>query len=162
MNHYLSWILSCNQLCKFYDDVTLVTDRAGYDMLIEKLRLPYTDVIVCLDELNKYNPNLWALAKIKAYSIMDEPFIHVDGDVFIWEGIEAPLQGNELIAQNREITTDYYRSMWKGIRPSLSYIPDALIAFDESRNNAAYNMGIFGGSDIAFVNPSLTLGKKIS
>ena len=65
--HYASWILSCNQLHKYYDDVILVTDRVGYDVLIDKLHLPYADVIVCLDELSKYNPNLWALAKIKAY-----------------------------------------------------------------------------------------------
>ena len=63
--HYASWILSCNQLRKYYDDVILVTDRAGYDVLIDNLHLPYTNVIVCLDELSKYSSNLWALAKIK-------------------------------------------------------------------------------------------------
>ena len=88
--HYASWILSCNQLRKYYDDVILITDRAGYDVLINKLHLPYTDVIVCLDELlSKYNSNLWALAKIKAYSILDEPFIHVDGDVFVWDRFDS-------------------------------------------------------------------------
>ena len=85
--NYLSWIISCNQLRRYYDDVTLVTDSQGYDVLINKLHLPYTDVIVSLDCLNHYNPNLWALAKIKAYQSIKEPFIHVDGDVFIWTKI---------------------------------------------------------------------------
>ena len=88
--NYLSWIISCNQLRRYYDDVTLVTDSQGYDVLINKLHLPYTDVIVSLDCLNHYNPNLWALAKIKAYQSIKEPFIHVDGDVFIWTKIDKP------------------------------------------------------------------------
>ena len=82
MDHYLSWILSCNQLRKQYDQVCLVTDQQGYEILVEGLSLPYTEVKICLDTLNGYNPNLWALAKIKAYSIQKEPFVHVDGDVF--------------------------------------------------------------------------------
>ena len=67
MDHYLSWILSCNQLRKQYDQVCLVTDQQGYEILVEGLSLPYTEVKICLDTLNGYNPNLWALAKIKAY-----------------------------------------------------------------------------------------------
>ena len=66
MDHYLSWILSCNQLRKQYDQVCLVTDQQGYEILVEGLSLPYTEVKICLDTLNGYNPNLWALAKIKA------------------------------------------------------------------------------------------------
>ena len=27
--NYLSWIISCNQLRRYYDDVTLVTDSQG-------------------------------------------------------------------------------------------------------------------------------------
>ncbi|WP_036925222.1 DUF6734 family protein, partial [Prevotella veroralis] len=34
--NYLSWIISSNQLRCFYDDVTLITDRQGYDILINK------------------------------------------------------------------------------------------------------------------------------
>ena len=50
--NFLSWIISCNQLRCYYDDVILVTDRQGYDMLINKLRLPYTGAVVSLDDLN--------------------------------------------------------------------------------------------------------------
>lgn len=58
--HYMSWILSCNQLRKYYDEVELFTDSLGYTILIEKLKLPYTNVHVVLDELNNYHNNLWA------------------------------------------------------------------------------------------------------
>ena len=67
--NYLSWIISCYQLRRYYDDVTLVTDSQGYDVLINKLHLPYTDVIVSLDCLNHYNPNLWALANLAGLAV---------------------------------------------------------------------------------------------
>ena len=149
--HYASWILSCNQLRKHYDDVILVTDRTGYDVLIDKLHLPYTDVIVCLDELSKYNSNLWALAKIKAYSALDEPFIHIDGDVFVWDKFDSCLENHDLIVQNIETTTDYYRTMWNEIRPSISVLPEVMEDYDQNVSHKAYNMGIFGGNDILFV-----------
>lgn len=44
--HYLGWILSVNQLKKFYTQVELVTDSYGYDILIEKMNLPYSKVHV--------------------------------------------------------------------------------------------------------------------
>ncbi len=149
--NYLSWILSCNQLRKFHDDVILVTDKAGYEILIKQLHLPYTDTIVCLDELNCYNSNLWALAKIKTYSIMNEPFIHVDADVFTWDKFSDSLVNYDLIAQNIETATAYYRDMWESIRPAINYMPTPMIRYDQNIDNKAYNMGIFGGSDIAFI-----------
>lgn len=151
LDHYLSWILSCNLLRKQYNHVSLVTDQQGYHILVEELGLPYTEVDTCLDSLVEYKSHLWALAKIKAYSIQREPFIHVDGDVFIWEPIDIPLEGNDIIVQNRESISDYYRTMWKSIKPIIKDIPILLRPFDQKRNGGAYNMGIFGGKDISFI-----------
>ena len=149
--HYASWILSCDQLRQYYDDVILVTDKAGYDILIKRLHLPYSDVIICLDELSKYSPDLWALAKIKAYGALDEPFIHVDGDVFVWDKFDSCLGDYDLIAQNIETTTDYYRTMWNEIRPAIDILPEAMEEYDQDISHKAYNMGIFGGNDILFI-----------
>ena len=142
--NYLSWIISCNQLRRYYDDVTLVTDSQGYDVLINKLHLPYTDVIESLDCLNHYNPNLWALAKIKAYQSIKEPFIHVDGDVFIWTKIDESLRDYELIVRNEETTTDYYGKMWRDIRHAISYMPEEMkrmtILSLAKANKSSYNV----------------------
>lgn len=64
LDHYLSWILSCNLLRKQYNHVSLVTDQQGYHILVEELGLPYTEVDTCLDSLVEYKSHLWALAKI--------------------------------------------------------------------------------------------------
>ncbi|MBB3188344.1 DUF6734 family protein [Microbacter margulisiae] len=148
--HWLGWMLSCHQLVKYYNDVELYTDEFGYDILICKLHLPYTKVHVILDELNNLPNDLWAMAKIKTYSMQKEPFLHVDGDVFIFEPFPEEFINSPLIAQNREFTTTYYRVMWDKIYPNLEYLPEQMESFHQGRNNLAYNMGIVGGNDVSF------------
>lgn len=148
--NWMSWILSCHQLVRFYDRVELYTDDFGYDILIKKLKLPYTKVHVVLNELDVYPKDLWAIAKIVTYSLQDEPFIHVDGDVFIWEKFPKSLTNGQLFSQNLENTTDYYRSMWNSISPKLQFIPNELMQFHNEITNLSSNMGIVGGNDISF------------
>ena len=146
----LSWVLSANQLRQHYEDVELYTDELGAEILIDKLKLPYSKVHIVLNELDGYHRDLWAISKIKTYSLQDEPFLHVDGDVFIWDAFPEALMQAQLITQNLEVTTDYYRKMWVNIEPHLDYIPDVLETYINTRDGFACNMGIVGGVDIAF------------
>jgi len=147
-HHWISWILSANQLSKHHSQLELYTDSFGYDILIKNLKLPYTKVHVVLDELNSYHPNLWAISKIKTYELQNEPFLHVDGDVFVRDSLLKNNQKASLITQNLERTTDYYTQMWKNIKPNLNYIPQE---FNAGINNEyACNMGIVGGNNISF------------
>ncbi|WP_340063533.1 DUF6734 family protein [Ascidiimonas aurantiaca] len=149
--HWLGWILSSNQLIKYYDEVELYTDRQGYDILINKLKLPYTKVHVGLDELNTYDSDLWALPKIYTYSLQDEPFLHVDGDVFVWERFPDDLLTSPLIAQNLERETKHYKKMLEGLNKHiLFYPPEIQEEFDKGETVKMYNMGITGGNNIAF------------
>jgi len=148
--HWLGWVLSVNQLSKFYN-VELYTDSIGYEILIKKLNLPYAKVHKIFDDLNTYDKDLWAIAKIKSYELQDTPFLHIDGDVFIWDKFPKHLLEKKLITQNLEVTTKYYKDMWKEISPFLSFIPNEIKAFDQGESNYACNMGIVGGSDITFL-----------
>ncbi|QLC65935.1 hypothetical protein LPB248_06450 [Flavobacterium sp. LPB0248] len=148
--NWLSWILSCHQLVKFHEEVELYTDRFGYEILIEKLNLPYTKVHVVLDDLNDYPKDLWAVSKIKVYQMQNEPFLHVDGDVFVWESLEAKFRNAAVLTQNLEITGDNYIKMWDKISPELLYMPDEMEKYHMSPNNFACNMGVVGGNDIDF------------
>tara|TARA_B110000908_G_scaffold172725_1_gene242401 strand:- start:7974 stop:8471 length:498 start_codon:yes stop_codon:yes gene_type:complete len=132
--HLMSWALSCLQLRKFYDNVVLYTDEKGYELLINYLKLPYTKVIVNLDELNKDDSDLWALSKIHTYSKQDEPFLHVDGDVFIWEAFNKDIMKANLIAQNKEIgTAHFYESMFDSIEQELIYLPKDITVIKEKK-----------------------------
>lgn len=148
--HLLSWVLSANQLVKYYKNVELFTDELGASILIEKLKLPYSKVHIVLDELNDYDKNLWALSKIRTYELQQEPFIHVDGDVFIWKKFPKRFDSCNLITQNLEIITDYYGGMWKNINNHLTYIPPELEVINKGLSKFACNMGIVGGKDLGF------------
>ncbi|WP_035652383.1 DUF6734 family protein [Flavobacterium sp. ASV13] len=149
--NYMSWALSCLQFKKYYNEVELVTDSLGYDLLINKLELPYTKVDVSLDVLNDYHPDLWALGKIYAYSIQKEPFIHADGDIFIYKKFEDSFENSQLISQNIEKGFGYYDEAFKLIEEKFDYIPTYLTE-SKIKNNGiiAVNAGLLGGSDLDF------------
>lgn len=148
--HALSWVLSCLQLSKYYE-VELYTDQIGYDFLIKELQLPYKKVYIILDELNDFSTDFWALPKIKTYTLQSEPYLHIDGDVFIWEAFPEDLMASDYISQNLEITTEYYHNMWTEIYPQLDYLPIEMNGYVSGTNNLACNMGIFGGNDTVFL-----------
>ena len=58
-----------------------------------------------------------------------------------------------LVAQNREIGTGYYRKMMDHVLsfPSI-VLPKYIIDGLQEKTLASYNMGIFGGSDLQFIN----------
>lgn len=98
----MSWALSCLQLKQFYDEIELITDSEGADLLINKLHLPYTSYLTTLDKLNDENPAIWTLGKIAAYEMQQEPFIHVDGDIYIWKPFPKRIENAGIVAQNIE------------------------------------------------------------
>lgn len=150
--NWISWILSSHQLIKFHKQVELYTDAFGYEILINKLQLPYTKVHVVLDELNHFHKDLWAVAKIKTFQLQTEPFLHVDGDVFVWESLTEKFKNSNLVVQNLEITSTYYPEKWGLIRPKLVYVPDTLKNFKCTTTDLVTNMGIIGGNNLEFFN----------
>jgi hypothetical protein len=147
--HLMSWALSCLQLTKFHDNLALYADSVSARTLIDELKLPYSAVHCELDELNKFDPGLWALPKIYTYSRQEEAFLHIDADVFIWKPFDKGLLSGDLIAQNIEIATDYYENIMQSLEGNLKFFPKEIV--EDRKNNDkiyAYNAGIMGGSDI--------------
>ena len=118
--HWMAWALSVLQLKKFYPAVELVTDELGKYILIDLLQLPYTSVRTDLETaLRPYPHDLWAMAKIYAYSIQEAPFLHVDGDVFIWKLFDDHLLEADLVAQNLEVVFSIYQDTFKAYHRQL-------------------------------------------
>ncbi|WP_340199022.1 DUF6734 family protein [Ascidiimonas sp. W6] len=149
--YYFSWALSCLKFKEIYGNIELVTDKAGYELLINTLELPYTSVKVELDILNNYHEKLWAIGKLHAYRIQEEPFLHVDGDVFIWEKLGASIEAASLVAQHREIDLAHYQDAYDDLIKYHHYIPE-VITQDYKKHGKidASNAGIFGGNNIDF------------
>ncbi len=148
----MSWALSCLQLKQYYNQVVLYSDSYAAKVLIDEIGLPYTENNCVLDKLNHYHPQLWALPKILTYSLQEEPFLHVDGDVYVWKKFQEELLQSPLIAQNLEIATSYYGEIMKTLESSLTYFPAEILEDRIAKHPIhAYNAGIFGGTDTAFI-----------
>lgn len=148
----MSWALSCLSLREHYDEVELCTDSAGYHILIEVLQLPYTKTHVIFDNFQCL-PHHWALSKIKTYSLQTEPFLHIDGDIYLPRPLPERVLNAPLVAQNREIGTRYYRDMMDNVlRMENLKLPEIVMKGLKENSIASYNMGIFGGTDIAFIH----------
>ena len=148
--HLMGWALSCLQLKQFYPKVVLYADSPASKMLIDNLELPYDEVICNLDTLNHYDIRLWALSKIKTYSLQESPFLHVDGDVFVWKKFDDNLLKSPLIAQNKDEISSFTEYVQK-LEANFSYFPNEIIEDRMLHHNVqTYNAGIYGGSDIAF------------
>jgi hypothetical protein len=107
-------------------------------------------------------PQHWAYAKIKTYSMQTKPFIHVDGDVYLPQPIPEDIANAPLIAQNKEIGTDYYKQMMeKIIQPSSINMSDYLSDGIKEESVSSYNMGIFGGSNLAFIKKYCEEAQKL-
>lgn len=78
-----------------------------------------------------------------------DPFLHLDGDVFIFNQFADSLLNSKLIAQNIEEATDYYISIQKQLMDHFTYFPDCVKAeFDAQTPIKAINAGILGGHNI--------------
>lgn len=151
--YFMSWVLSCCSFKKHYSNITLYTDTIGKEVLIDILNLPYSSYSTELNSIDKYNCNFWALGKLHTYNLQKEPFIHVDGDVFIWDKLPADITDQDVIAQNEELNDSLYREQFNEIIKNASYMPKEIseVYLSEAKIVAS-NTGIFGGNDIQFIN----------
>lgn len=147
----MAWALSCFLLRQHYNDVVLYTTKAGRILLIDQLKLPYTEVHI-LPEFESVNQTNWVLAKLLTYREQTTPFLHVDGDVFLWKPLPDHLINSSLIAQNAESDRAAYETGLQMIIGQLRPLALGLPLGPHRENEiVAYNMGIFGGHDIAFL-----------
>lgn len=148
---YMSWALSCLTHKKYYENIELVTDLAGKTILVDKLKLPYNSIRIELEKLKNIPSQLWALGKLFAYNLQEEPFLHVDGDVYIWEKYSDAIENAELVAQHVDYKEDDYKFAISHLKEHNISIPIVLLKdFVMLGRFKASNAGIIGGKNIGF------------
>lgn len=150
--HVISWALSCLQLHQFYDNIELITDHKGKDLLIDQLKLPYKRVRTELEGLDFNDvPSLWVAKKIYSYTLHEEPFLNVDGDVYIFKPFPGNLISGQLIAQNIEQGFDYYKELVDLVENTFDFMPSFFSTpYNQDKTLNGSNAGIIGGQHFGF------------
>jgi len=165
-HHLLSWVLSVETARRHYPRTALVTDSHGARMLIDALGLEFGDVSTCLDSLNDYHPDWWALGKLHAYRRQRDPFIHIDSDVYLWKRLRPELESADLAAQNPEYFSPdgsgYYRpgACIDALEKHGGWVPEEWRWYSANRGDRAACCGIFGGQNVPFIQYYANLGIK--
>ena len=147
---YHTYALSALLVRKHYaGKTTLVTDTFGKELLIDKLELPYDEVIVCLDRLNEYPGEFWALGKIYTYSLFSSPFIHLDFDFLLASPFEPEFTEADLVAYMNENDSNRQKPYRKCVEDYfLNYrVSESIRRYFTDYQNIAYNAGVFGGTE---------------
>lgn len=166
-SHSLSWILSFRLASQHFAITALVTDSWGYELLVERLGLPFDEVTVSLNKIAGQHPAWWALGKLHAYREQDEPFLHIDNDVFLWPGFPATGLSGDVVAQNPEhapVTDEtYYKpaALAAALRSTGGSIPRELEDYISGSGDAALCTGVVGGSAVHLIRHYADLGIRL-
>jgi hypothetical protein len=137
--------LSVLSALKSYGNINLITTKSGLDFLGD---LPYTSIELFEKKIPQDYSPFWALSKIFAYEqIITKglPFFHIDYDVFLFKKLPERFHQAGLVCQEPEdglhLRPNYDISILK------KYCKNKYL-FDEITSHLAYNVGIFGGTDM--------------
>ncbi|MCE9563810.1 MAG: hypothetical protein K8U57_17345 [Planctomycetes bacterium] len=168
---YLAWGLSVQCASRHYPDTMLVTDDAGVELLVGKLGLKFTHVSRELNRLGGRSPDWWALGKLYAYRMQTDPFVHIDGDVFLWKRLPEELETAPVFAQSPEQfdpdnAAGYYpvRAVERTFPAAgAGWLPDAWRRYtDGAGTRTASCCGIVGGTRIDLLTEFAQLGIRIA
>jgi hypothetical protein len=85
-----------------FETIALHTDDAGAALLVRRLGLQFDEVVISLNGLDAADPDWWMQGKLLTYSQQQEPFVHIDSDVYLFKPLPARLTSAPLLAQNPE------------------------------------------------------------
>lgn len=156
MHHLLAWGLSVRLARSHYPQTMIVTDTPGRALLVDALGLPFAEVSTALDSLDDADPTFWMLGKLLAYGLQDEPFVHLDTDVFLWRPLPAAVVNAPVFAQHRDVFPVTDHSGPRIIEDAFGRADLTLPAewewfrSHQSRHYHEANCGIVGGTDPGF------------
>lgn len=143
--------LSVLNLRKHFDEVVLVTDDYGKRLLVDYLQLPYTKVVTALNDIDSYDIELPSISKVYACSIQEEPFLHFDGDVFIWDKPGQSVLDAPLVCQHVERPQGVFVEYLKRSFNNLNDVPEEVFPYQENVDELGIaSTGVFGGNDVGF------------
>lgn len=156
LHHLLAWGLSLRLARKHFPETMLVTDSPGKALLVDALGLPFTHVSTELDQLRHVDTSWWALGKLFAYRMQQQPFIHLDTDVFLWKALPPGMLAASVFAQCREEHPVLNRGQEEVERAFFDSGVALPVEWEWSRSRSLHsyqeaNCGIMGGNRTDFI-----------
>jgi hypothetical protein len=147
------FIINLHKLCFFhlkksFKNIHFITDSSSKKFFNG---IPWTSVSTGLDIVPDDYPEVWSLSKLYAYKEICEkgkPFIHVDNDVILWKPLPKRITNSEVFVQCPEDTHKHKYELEKYKK----YCSNKSIFKNLPLTNIGYNMGIFGGTNLKFIN----------
>lgn len=143
--------LSVENTLKHFGNAELITNDFGYDLLINKAKIPFTSVNLELNKFDNLDQYFWGFTKIVAYSLQKEPFIHIDNDFIIWDKPSKEILSKDLFFQSEEPFDD---DIYRYYKPLLELFYNAPFKSDKISNNPtklAFNCGIMGANNLEVI-----------
>ncbi len=139
--------LSVNYSKKQFKTVKLMTNKYGKSILVNKYKIPFTEVSTELEGL-KFTHELWAYPKIVSCIKQTESFINIDLDVILWEKLPAEIKSANMAFQNKELF-----SIETGYKPLIKEINSSTVAYFLKKQNVnyAFNCGIIACTNLSLI-----------
>jgi hypothetical protein len=142
--HKWSWRACVALLRKHFKEVVLYTDEIGERLFAN---FEFTEVVRLFDAT--YPRALWGIAKLKTQSVQQKPFVHVDGDFFLFNFTEEAAN-SDVVVQCKEYKVQNYNKSYVKLRKH-----DLCAPF---LSNVVYNVGIVGGNNLTLLQEYAQIG----
>lgn len=137
-HHQWAWSVSAALARRHFDEVVLYTDPDGARTVGA---LPvWTDVQVLEDWPRR---EFWGVAKLQTQSLQREPYLHIDGDFFLWEFPDTARHA-AVVTQGQEARAAAYFASARAANKHRLAPHVVLPPLD-----LTYNAGVVGGNDLA-------------
>lgn len=95
--NFYTFLLSYLTLKKYYGRVTMICNQTAYDTFIKYI--PYDEIIFVE---SSYSFELWGAYKLDAMKLINDDYVHVDSDVFIFDDLFRKFidSNSDVIIQN--------------------------------------------------------------
>lgn len=149
--HWLAFSLSCLLIKKYHPERRMLFygNKVVVKLLLEIFKLPYDNggEISC----PRMRAGFYAWGKFETFKKQEEPYVHIDNDIFIGNPLPAEIFNAELITQHEERDSTFYKRVLKHLISNNIIIPDYLSNLLNEPYVPSFNHGLFGGSDLDFI-----------
>lgn len=142
--------------------IHLYCDKEAYNLYS---LIPYDKIIIVDFSSDDINPFFWNWSKIKSQKLVNEPYVHIDNDVFLYKDVVGDSISSKkcsMIVQSveNEITMpDNFHRDYMGLNFNEVYGDFGVEWY--KYNMWAYNCGVVGFSDVELKNKYLDLVYKL-